>query len=247
MTVETLLPFMAIIALGTYVQTVTGFALGMIVLGGVTGFGLAPVAFTTVVISLVSLANGVLVLKGNLSAIDKRAVVAALAGLVPALVFGVWLLDYLSESFARTLQLLLGATIVCGGLFIMLKPEPLKQRSGAVAFSAAGAAAGVIGGLFSIAGPPLVYQFYRQPLELRTIRLCLLSIFLITSIGRTALIGLQDGLNLEIFLYTALALPVVALFTWIGKQYPPPVSELWLRRFAFALLILIGTSLLITA
>ncbi|WP_372739962.1 hypothetical protein [Neptunomonas sp.] len=65
MGLETLIPFIAIIAFATCVQTVTGFALGMIVMGAVTAFELAPIAFTSVVISAVVLINGVVAIKGS--------------------------------------------------------------------------------------------------------------------------------------------------------------------------------------
>jgi len=247
MALEQLIPFMLVVAFATYVQTVTGFALGMIVLGCVAQFDLASIAFTSVIISLLMLANGPIALRGNLDALDHPALGYSLLGLFPALIAGVLLLNYLSSEFTQLLQVILGITIICGGLFILLKPEPLAQRSGNGAFSVAGFAAGIFGGLFSIAGPPLVYQFYRQPISLRSIRLCLLAIFLVMNIGRLLVLAVQGALEFEMF-YTALfCIPVVAAFTVLGKRYPPPFSDNTMRRLAFALLILIGCSLVSSA
>lgn len=244
MALEQLLPFFLITALGTYVQTVTGFAMGMIVLGCVTQFQLAPVTFTSVVISLLMLANGPIALKGNMKHLDRRVFTWSLAGLLPALVTGVLLLNYLSDEFARILQWLLGLTIIAGGLFIMLKPEPLPQQSHAPAFAVAGAAAGIFGGLFSIAGPPLVYQLYRQPMSLPTIRLTLLAVFLVMNTVRLLVLGIEGELTKDMLWIALISVPVVALFTMIGKRYPPPVSDKTMRRMAFGMLIIIGTSLL---
>jgi len=241
-----LLGFAAIIAFATYVQTVTGFALGMIVMGAVTAFDLVPIAFTSVVISLVTLANGIFAIKGNMNAVNRKAVLATSIGILPGLVVGLWLLDYLSEEFAALLQVLLGITIIVGGLMIMLKPEPIKAPSGNPVFAGSGAAAGLLAGLFSMAGPPLVYQFYRQPFEMLTIRLSLLTIFLTSSLLRTTMVGIQGGLTLDMFTFSAICLPIVVAFTWLGRKFPPPVSNNNLRRIAFGLLILIGISLLIT-
>jgi len=240
-----LLPFLAIIFLGAYVQTVTGFALGMIVMGGVTAFDLAPVLFTSVIISLMALSNGLQALKGNWKELNREAVKYAFFGLVPALAAGVWLLTYMSSELDQLLRILLGATIIAGGLFIMLKPEPLKEPSGPVAFATAGAAGGFLAGMFSMAGPPLVFQFYRQPYSMKCIRLCLLMIFMFCSGLRTVMVGLQGELTLHMFIYAGICLPVVAAATWLGKKYPPPVSDTALRRIAFTLLIAIGGSLLV--
>ncbi|WP_222224754.1 TSUP family transporter [Marinobacterium arenosum] len=243
----TLIGFTAIIAFATYVQTVTGFALGMIVMGAVTTFELVPIAFTSVVISLVTIANGCFAIKGNMKALNLNTILITCAGIFPALALGLALLDYLSSEFSSLLQTLLGTTIICGGLMIMLKPEPIARPSGKPLFAASGAAAGLLAGMFSMAGPPLVYQFYRQPFEMQTIRLSLLAIFLICSVLRTGMVGVQGGLTLDMFTFTALALPVVALFTWLGRNYPPPLSPANLRRLAFGLLITIGISLLVGA
>lgn len=246
MGLDTLVPFIAIIAFATYVQTVTGFALGMIVMGAVTAFDLVPIAFTSVIISAVTLINGLVALKGNFKALDLKRVAITCSGIFPALLVGLFLLDYLSEAFNDLLQLLLGLTIIAGGLMIMLKPEPLKQPSAPGVFAVSGAAAGLLAGLFSMAGPPLVYLFYRQPFELKTIRLCLLSIFLISSVSRTVMVGFQGGLTLDMLTFSVLCIPMVMAFTWVGKHYPPPLSQTNMRRLAFSLLILIGITLIIS-
>lgn len=243
MNLDALIPFIAIIAFATYVQTVTGFALGMIVMGAVTTFDLVPIAFTSVIVSTVTFINGIVALKGNLKALDVKRVALTCAGIFPAILVGLLLLEYMSNSFSSLLQILLGLTIIGAGLMIMLKPEPLKHPSSNKVFVSSGAAAGLMAGLFSMAGPPLVYLFYRQPFELKTIRLCLLSIFLMSAVTRTSMVGIQGGLTMDMLTFTLLCVPMVAAFTWVGKHYPPPLSSKNMRRFAFLLLIIIGASL----
>ena len=53
----------------------------------------------------------------------------------------------------------------------------------------AGALGGFFGGLFSISGPPVVYQFYRQPVPAATLRLTLVALFSLTSMGRLAVVA----------------------------------------------------------
>jgi len=245
MELMTLLPFIAIIAFATYVQTVTGFALGMIVMGAVTTFDLVPIAFTSVIISAVTFINGLVAIKGNTKALDLKRVGLTCAGMFPAIMLGLLLLDYMSEEFNHILQLLLGVTIIGAGLMIMLKPEPLKAPSSTAMFAGSGAVAGVMAGLFSMAGPPLVYLFYRQPFELKTIRLCLVSIFLLSAVARTGMVGAQGGLTMDMLIFSVFCIPMVTLFTWVGKRYPPPLSNTNMRRFAFFLLIVIGASLVL--
>jgi uncharacterized membrane protein YfcA len=234
-----------IFALGTYVQTATGFGLGMIIMGAVTIFGLLPIAFTSVVISLMTLSNGVFAIKGNSKALNLKLVAYTCAGLVPGIALGLFILNYMSAQMNNTLQLLLGVAIMLGASTTLLKPEPSKQVSRNWSFALAGKLAGLLAGLFSVAGPPLVYQFYRQPLDNKTIRLCLILIFLISSVIRTSMVGLQGGLEFSMFSFALCTVPIVYVATWLGKNCPPPLSALNMRRFAISLLLILGASLIV--
>lgn len=247
MTPEQIAAFILVMIVGTYTQTVTGFGMGMIVLGVVAQFDLTTITFASVIISLMMLANGSIALKGKLEVLDRQALKYSIIGLVPALILGVFLLTYLSRDFARILQGILGGAIFLGGVFIMMKPEPLKVRSGNLSFSVAGATAGVLGGLFSIAGPPLVYQYYRQPFSIDNIRLSLLAIFLMMNIGRLIVLAIQGELTLDMLWIGLLCVPAVSLATVAGRRFPPPFSDQTMRRLSFLLLVLIGISLMLTA
>ncbi|MFT5709293.1 MAG: putative membrane protein YfcA [Oceanospirillaceae bacterium] len=244
MILETILPFMAILAIATYVQTVTGFALGMILMGGVTMFGLVPIAFTSVIISAVSVFNSCFVLKGEYRTFDYSFAAKTCVGIFPGLIIGLLLLNYMSASFGELLQLLLGLTIIITGVLIILKPEPFESGSKGWAFGLAGVASGLLAGLFGMGGPALVYLYYRQPLSLKTIRLSLLCVFFVCSISRITMVGFQGGLTWDMLWFSLLCMPVVMTFSWLGKHYPPPLSASNMRRMAFTLLIVIGLGLI---
>lgn len=237
----------AIFALGTYVQTVTGFGLGMIIMGAVTMFGLLPIAFTSVIISIMTFFNGAFAIKGNTKALNLKLIAYTGAGLIPGIAIGLFILDYMSSQMNTVLQLLLGIAIIIGAATSLLKPEPIQQLSSHWIFLFAGKVAGILAGLFSVAGPPLVYQFYRQPLDIKTIRLCLISTFLISSLLRTAMVGVQGGLEIEMFTFALYTVPIIYLATWLGKHCPPPLAPNNMRRLAIVLLILLGASLVFKA
>jgi len=245
MLVETLLPFMAIIAVATYVQSVAGFALGMIVMGTVTTFNLVPIAFTSVVISFVTLINSVFILKGCFHQLNRRLVLLTVAGMLPGLLIGLTLLEYLSNDYNQILQNILGVAIIGAGISMILKsPHKDRQQSHDGMFFAAGSASGILTGMFSMGGPPLVYTFYRQPFTLHLIRLYLLSIFFVSSVSRITMVGLQGGLTSEMLLFSLICIPVVLGMSSIAKRFPPPISLDTMRKFAFCLLMVIGSSLL---
>jgi uncharacterized membrane protein YfcA len=247
---ELLIPVLGLQALlgaGTYFQTVTGFGLGMIVMGATSGLGLAPVATVAAVVSLVTLANSACALPGKMQHIDWRAVLAAAIGILPSVVAGVMLLDYLSSSAAMLLQILLGAVILYGGLSAALRPEPLPQRSGDGSFLVSGIFGGLLSGLFGVSGPPLIFQFYRQPMKPVEIRCALILVFTVTSSVRTLFSAWLGQLDAQVWLQAAIGVPVVVLATLLGRRFPPPFSATTTRRIAFGVLMGIGASLMVPA
>ncbi|WER48075.1 sulfite exporter TauE/SafE family protein [Cupriavidus sp. WKF15] len=247
---ELLMPVLGLQALlgaGTYFQTVTGFGLGMIVMGATSGLGLAPVATVAAVVSLVTLANSACALPGKMQHIDWRAVLAAAIGILPSVVAGVMLLDYLSSTAATLLQILLGAVILYGGLSAALRPEPLPRRSGDRSFLVSGIFGGLLSGMFGVSGPPLIFQFYRQPMKPVEIRCALILVFTVTSGVRTLFSAWQGQLDGQIWLQAAIGVPVVVLATLLGRRFPPPFSATTTRRIAFGVLMGIGASLMVPA
>lgn len=246
MNAETLLPLLLIVGIATYFQTVTGFGLGMIVMGATSGMHISSVATVAAVVSLVSLANSLVALPGRMQDIDWRAARAAALGILPAIVGGVLLLEYLSST-AAVLQLLLGVIIVQGSVGFALRPVQLDERSSDLSFAASGFFSGLSGGLFGVAGPPLIFQFYRQPMQPVAVRNMLLFLFAITSGTRSLYLGMEGQLDREIWTLTAFSLPLVAFATLVGRRYPPPLPPRIMRRIVFMVLMLIGVYLVIAA
>jgi uncharacterized membrane protein YfcA len=247
MPLESLIYFLVAVALGSYVQTVTGFAIGLIVMGTVTTFNLAPIPFSAIVVCFLAFWNGLVALRRSHTAIDWQITRLILVGAMPAMVGGVYLLNYLSQSAVSTVKLTLGLVVIVGGSLLMLKPAVRKEVEPSWSFLVSGFAAGALGGLFSTAGPPLVYHLYRQPISINVVRTTLLTIFLISSMARIVVVGAQGQIDMEVIKYSLFSIPVVTIFTLIGNRYPPPFSDVNRRRFAFSLLIVIGVSLTLTA
>ncbi|MDR3099868.1 MAG: sulfite exporter TauE/SafE family protein [Paraburkholderia sp.] len=244
---EKVLVLIAVIGAASYFQTITGFGLSMIVLGATSGFDIAPVASIATLLSLVTLTNSATALHGKLHHIDWRAVGAATLGALPAVVVGVMLLDYMSGSASGMLQLLLGVVVLYGGLSAALRPAPLAQRSGDRSFFVSGVCGGLLSGMFGMSGPPLIFQFYRQPLKLIEIRCALILIFAITSFTRVLYSVYHGQIGASICIEAALAAPVVMLMTIAARHYPPPLSSTATRRLAFGVLMVIGASLVLCA
>ncbi|ACC75252.1 sulfite exporter TauE/SafE family protein [Paraburkholderia phymatum] len=247
MTLDRLIPLLALMGAASYFQTVTGFGLGMIVIGVASATNLAPVTSVAALVSVVTLGNCAIALPGKLHHVDWRAVGAATLGIVPSVIAGVALLNYLSAAASTVLHLLLGIVVLYGGLGSALRPAPLERRSGNRGFFTSGVFGGLLSGMFSISGPPLIYQFYRQPLSVTQIRCALIVLFGETAAIRTAFSASTGQLNATIWLQAAIALPIVCLSTLAARHRPPPLSGVATRRIAFGVLVIIGGQLVLSS
>lgn len=244
---ELLLHFLAVAALAGYFHTVTGFGLGIIVISATSGLGIVSVASVAAVVSLMMLVNCFFALPGKLRHIHWPSVKAAALGIVPAILVGVLLLDLLAGLATAWLGVLLGLVIIYAGVSLFLQPQRRQALSSPGSFVFYGGLSGFLGGLFGIAGPPLIYHCYRQPIELARISSMLILLFAITSAMRTLFIGIQGQLNTEILILTAWSIPVIAVATFVGRRFPPPIPLKLLRQIVVLFLLMIGAKLIVTA
>lgn len=239
--------FLVAVALGAYAQSVTGFALGIFVLSAVVLLEISSIASAATALNIMSVALGGVVVLPRLRHANWWVVQMTLVGLLPAMIVGVIALRYLSVYAEAVLRLLLGLLIVGGGLVLIWRPKPRKEMSSAFNFISLGAVGGVLGGLFSVPAPPLVYQLYRQPLSIEAIRVSLIALFAALGIGRLIVVGLEGNISFEVVRLGVLSIPVVMFFGWLGGRLPPNVSDIAMRRFVFMILVLTGGFIIFTA
>lgn len=240
-----LFPLLCFVA--AYVQTVSGFAFGLMLMGATALTGLVPLTEAAVVVSLLTIVNAVMVLARSWRDIAHRPYMLSMAGSIPMVVVGYATLTILASASLMALRLTLGAVIILSSLQLIRRPQPLARLSPGWSFTAFGMIGGLMSGLFSTAGPPLVYQFYRQPLPLVSIRETLVAIFAVGALFRVFLVVGSGQWDNHIMVWALAGLPGVMAATYIARRWPPPLSPAVLRRIAFVLLFLSGLSLMLPA
>jgi uncharacterized membrane protein YfcA len=236
--------FLVLVGLGTMVQSVTGFAMGLIIMGGVTALGVAEITFSAAVVSLISMVNAGLALRHTWRHVDLTFWRHLVAGLVPLTVVGLALLHILATGFTEVLKVLLGVVIILAGGLLMAQPHPFDRPSGCWTTVAIGSAGGLVSGLYGAGGAPLAWFMYRQPLDVNMIRATLLATFLVSTAGRSTFVTVSGQLTREILLTAALSVPVVVVVTLVSQRIAPFLPDKLLRRFVFVLLILLGVTLI---
>lgn len=235
--------FIACVALATGVQNLTGFAFGLVLLGLSAIFKLVPVVDAANAATVLTLVNAASFFRLHRLRPEWRIIQPAILPSLIGVAAGVALLTWLSGNAVQWLRGLLGLAILACAVGLMADAKPRETPSGRLAFAFVGALSGLLGGLFSSAGPPMVYHLYRQPLPRDLVLQCLLLIFGINQVLRLTLVLASGHFSAYSALLSASALPVVHGVGWLQKRYMPPLNPALLRRVVSSLLLLTGGSL----
>jgi hypothetical protein len=243
MSLGALIGFCVLSGFAAWVQTITGFAIAVIIAAGVAVTGLMPLPDAAALISALSFVNGAHLALADRRHIALRPFALVLATSLPMVVAGFFLLDWLSASRADALKLLLAGVIVLSSLQLAVPPRAEPRMPGAAAFLGAGVAAGLMGGLFAASGPPLAWRFWRTPLPAVSIRATLVAVFTLNALLRLALVATTDFRPAPGTWLGLLAAPVVTAATAAARRWPPPLAPTTLRRLVFVLLAAAGVSI----
>jgi len=96
-----LIPILFIVAIGSYIQAVVGFAFGLIFLSFAASINLLPVSTIAILISLLALVNTATALYGSYKKVLWPQVGTALLVGLPMIWIGLFLLDYLAANNLR--------------------------------------------------------------------------------------------------------------------------------------------------
>jgi uncharacterized protein len=232
--------FLAIVLIGSYVQAVAGFAMGLLIIAVAASTTLFDLEVTAAAVSLLSLVNILLSLRGHYHLVQGRTLRLLAVGQLPAIALGIWLLGVLNSNLTAWLQVLLALFLIAGSGAMMLRPVPLAVQSGTASTLTAGFAGGLLGGLFAASGPVMGWFCYRQPLPVTEIRATLLGCFAITTLARTLMVAGTGGLTMDVVVMAGAGLPLVLVGTWLGRRFPPSFGEAMMRRIAFGALLAMG-------
>lgn len=241
-----LIGFLLCVVVAAYAQTLTGFALGLILLSIATAFDLASIsdaANTAMVLSLIS--------AYSFFRVDRRPppwrlIRPALISSLCSVVLGVALLLWLSTNAAQSLKIVLGVVITGCAVALALQKQPKKAISSPIGFGIAGSLSGLLGGLFGTSGPPIVYFLCRQPLDSDIIRRALLVIFASNAFLRLVAVIVSGNFTARALLLCVLSVPIVHIVTTFTARRPPPVSAATMKIVISSLLALSGVLLMLS-
>ncbi|MFJ4394924.1 sulfite exporter TauE/SafE family protein [Pseudomonas sp. NPDC089396] len=244
MSLQVHLIFLCCVALATVAQSLTGFAFGLILMGMIASLHMVPLTEVAVVISILTLGNAMATLGGPKPQLDRSVLMPVLLSSLLGVSLGIWGLGALNGSQIAWLRVLLGVLILAASLMLVVQSKPKARLSPQPSFWLAGALCGLLNGLFSSGGPPIVYHLYRQPLGYEIIRNTLVTVFAANAAARLGLVVAQGQMHMSTLLLSAEALPLVLLVSWLVRRYPTKLSPRTVRWIVFVLMALAGISLI---
>ncbi|AHV94893.1 sulfite exporter TauE/SafE family protein [Bordetella holmesii 30539] len=239
--------FLLAVALATYAQTMTGFAFGLVLLGLSSLAGLAPLPDMSNTVSILTLINALVAIGRNRPQVNWALLRPALISSLVGVALGVAALDLIHGRLSVILQWLLGLTILVCAFMLVMQARQLAQISSRRVFLSFGLVSGLLGGLFSSAGPPMVYQLYRQPLPLAVIHNSLLVLFAANAVVRLSLVTWQGSIHVNTLWMSLEALPVVVILTMLVRRFASAHAIRSVKRMVFVLLIAAGLGLFVPA
>jgi uncharacterized membrane protein YfcA len=237
------LVFLLFVALAAYAQNLTGFALALILLGLVGATDLVPLPDVANAVAVMTLTNAATFLYRRWPVQLERSLWPAIASSIPGAIAGTLVMSWLADAAYQVLRLLLGLCIVSCAVLLWRAAEPLKAVSSRGAFVLAGSVSGLLGGMFSASGPPIVYLMYRQPLAHVCIQESLIAFFGVGSLLRVVIVLLAGQFSIHAVALAAEAIPVVFIVTAFAAGRPPPLPPRFLRTVVCLLLVGAGAGL----
>ncbi|RWL82095.1 MAG: sulfite exporter TauE/SafE family protein [Mesorhizobium sp.] len=240
--------FVAFAAIGAYVQTLTGFAFGLIMMGSIALVGLLPLPDAAAMVGMLTLVNATqMLIHGGWREVARRELRLILVSSLPSLFVGYAVLEWMADTRADLLKIGLGLVIMLSSLQLAIRPSGLAKPSPGASFVGFGVISGLMSGLFATGGPPLVYHLFRQPMPHERIRETLVTAFGAAQAVRIVLVVAGGNLPALSPVALILAVPIVILSTYAARRWPPALSQRTVRRSVFVLLFLSGLSLTLPA
>lgn len=247
MTSSDIIGFVLMAGVAAYVQTLTGFAFGLLLMGGVGLTAVMPLRDAAVITGVLTLVNAAIMMMKGWRDVLRTEMVLVLCASLPTLVAGYFLLDHLASTGLVYLRIILGVVIIVSALQLVMPPKKQKKEARKSSFVSFGALSGIMSGLFSTSGPPLVYHFYRQPLPIAAIRETLVAIFSINALIRLFIVIADGTFPKPVYWPAFLAVITVSIGTQMARRMPLPLSPKTLRLVVFVLLCASGASLALPA
>lgn len=230
-----------LLALAEAVYVLFGFGAGLIAVGTLALL-LPSLQDVVVLILLVNLPAELWIVLRSRHLVDWRGALTISVGILVGVPLGAWAL---SRGDQRLVMIGLGWFLLLAGLALLLARESRRILWPPWTGPSVGILAGLLGGMFGTAGPPLILYFRLGGLTKAAFRGSLMAIFLLLTFVRLPAYLAAGLLTSPRLLSGLMVLPAVLIGAWIGHRVHLEISEGAFGRLVSLLLSVLGLLLLL--
>ena len=227
-----------VVGLGFFVQTITGFA------GGLIAFPIfllvTDLHEATAILSIFFFAYSVILLYKNWEFVNRKIIARVALGTIIGLVIGVAVLKLADLLILKKLLGLFTILFVIHSYFQNKKSHKINKLGWLFGFLG-----GFFSGLFSAGSPPYVAYIYNKLNKPETIRATIIAALAIINFLRIPLIIYTDILTYDIFIKSLFLFPVFFLSLYLGNKFFNRISQDTFKNMVRVLLIITGLMLII--
>lgn len=194
-------------------------------------------------VALASALNAFLILVRDWRSLEFRQAAGVIGLALVGIPLGVWLLQ---KGDDRILKGVLGTVVLGFAVWSLRNPAlpELKSRGWEVPF---GLSAGLLGGAYNTAGPPLVIYAALKRWPPEVFRVILQTYFLPAGLLIVALHGYHGRMTQDVLKVFAMILPAIAVGFFTGRRLADRIPEERFRKIVYIVLLGLGTLLIFSA
>ncbi|MCJ8282169.1 MAG: sulfite exporter TauE/SafE family protein [Rivularia sp. ALOHA_DT_140] len=223
-----------ILGLSTFVRSAIGFGDALIAMGLLTS--LVGLKIATPLVALVGTPISLSILISQWRNVKIKAVLPLIISTLIGIPFGLILIKFVPEQFARAT---LGVILITYGIYnlIGLKLPEMKNDRFASLF---GFFAGILGGAYTMNGLVVVIYGHLRRWEPQQFRLMLQGYFFCTNFLILAGHAFSGLWTIRVWSLMLMSLPFVGISVWLGSMANRRINREFFTKFLFTFLLITG-------
>lgn len=199
------------------------------------------------IVSILILVNAIILLAKEWKYVARSQFLQIVPISLGATIIGTMLLPVFLAKSIVWLKFALGVVVVVSSLQLLWLRRDTGDHRPVWVFPVSGLVGGLMGGLFAIPGPPIVYALHRYMPSHREIRATLVATFAAITGVRLGLASLLTVPAGNVLVTATILAPVTVISTAVAHRWPPPLSGEMLKFITVCLLVLTGLVLAMPA
>ena len=228
--------------LSQIIYSIAGFGSGMFAISILSLLYGKPEFFVPLLV-LICLPTELYVTLSSLKKISYKDNFLIYIGCFPALIAGTFLLK---KTVSNHLLFLMGFILLfsCIASFYRTNSLQEKKKKGIISFIV-GLISGLLGGLFGMAGPPVILYFQYLNMDKVKFRSSLLSLFLVMSFMRVGIYSWESLINTNMLIWMLYILPFSIAGLITGNLLHKQIKEKLFKELVTILLFVLSTGLIV--